>query len=950
LKIDDYRILFEQTPAALIAVDLDGRVVDANARFIDLLGCPISYLSGRHVEDLAGDAVGSQIAAGLARVRHGADASFSINCAGPGQGNGTPRARVKLSLARDASGQPLAFLGMAEAVAGIDCAERPAEQERQHHRAILETLVAHISVLGLDGRIVEFNQAPVSGPCAVGFPIELIPTLPFWELPCWDTAETRARIHEAFLVAREGGASRLSAPIQEREGRRMICDLSLSALRDATGGISNVVVHSLDVTEREAQSARTRELLSIIESAHDLMMSVTPAGRLSFINAMGRTRLGIGMAEDIDELAVAGFLQPETASVLLDMALPAAARDGFWQGEMTYRHRDGSVFQASQVIVCHRRANGDVERFSVVARDITGQKTVERALAASEARWRAVFEFEPDCLKVISAERELLAMNPSGLAMLEAASVDELRLIGLLSVVAPEFRQSYQESVATALAGRPSTLEFRVVGLKGTERWLSTHNVPVKTAGEAAGVAYVLGVTRDVTAERNAAKVLRESEAKLREAQGIAGLGSWEHNMENGTIIWSDEIYNLFEIDRNKIEPSYGSFMEAVHPDDRAMVDGTYRASLAARTPYEITHRLQMRDGRSKYVTGRSVTYFDHDGTPLRSIGTLQDITARREAELALEAAKIAAEAANRAKSLFLSNMSHELRTPLNAVLGFAQLLLFDRRATLAPIQEEHVKDIIAGGQHLLRLINDILDLAKIDVGGADLAIKDVMLDDVMREAVALVRPMTMDRKIALECDARPGTVLRADAVRLKQALLNLLANAIKYNRNSGRIVVTSAEVGDGYLRISVADTGIGIPETRHAEVFRPFSRLSANRQSVEGTGIGLALTKRLIEAMNGRIGFSSKAGEGSTFWIERRWPGASPGLRRLPRPARPALERDAGPFSAADRPAPGRDPRRARYYCGRAPCSPSGCGLASGGPIPQAGKVSRRRRRPGRG
>jgi two-component sensor histidine kinase len=242
----------------------------------------------------------------------------------------------------------------------------------------------------------------------------------------------------------------------------------------------------------------------------------------------------------------------------------------------------------------------------------------------------------------------------------------------------------------------------------------------------------------------------------------------------------------------------------------------------------------------------------------------LQDITARREAELALEAA-IAAEAANRAKSLFLSNMSHELRTPLNAVLGFNCSVRSS--GALAPIQEEHVKDIIAGGQHLLRLINDILDLAKID-GGADLAIKDVMLDDVMREAVALVRPMTMDRKIALECDARPGTVLRADAVRLKQALLNLLANAIKYNRNSGRIVVTSAEVGDGYLRISVADTGIGIPETRHAEVFRPFSRLSANRQSVEGTGIGLALTKRLIEAMNGRIGFSSSR-RGSTFWIE---------------------------------------------------------------------------------
>jgi PAS domain S-box-containing protein len=302
---------------------------------------------------------------------------------------------------------------------------------------------------------------------------------------------------------------------------------------------------------------------------------------------MGRTRLGIGMAEDIDELAVAGFLQPEIASVLLDMALPAAARDGFWQGEMTYRHRDGSVFQASQVIVCHRRANGEVERFSVVARDITGQKTVESALAASEARWRAVFEFEPDCLKVISAERELLAMNPSGLAMLEAASVDELRLIGLLSVVAPEFRQSYQESVATALAGRPSTLEFRVVGLKGTERWLSTHNVPVKTAGEAAGVAYVLGVTRDVTAERNAAKVLRESEAKLREAQGIAGLVGNTHGERHDHLVGRD-LQSLRDRQNKISRPADSSWK----PCTRTTGPWWTHVSRFARrsTPYEITH------------------------------------------------------------------------------------------------------------------------------------------------------------------------------------------------------------------------------------------------------------------------------------------------------------------------------------------------------------------------
>ncbi len=211
--------------------------------------------------------------------------------------------------------------------------------------------------------------------------------------------------------------------------------------------------------------------------------------------------------------------------------------------------------------------------------------------------------------------------------------------------------------------------------------------------------------------------------------------------------------------------------------------------------------------------------------------------------------------------------MSHELRTPMNAIMGFGQMLEYDSQ--LNADQQDNVHEILKAGRHLLGLINEVLDLAKIESGHIDLSLELVQLAGLAKECQQLMQPLAAAKKISLSLDVPIETAVRADKVRLKQVLLNLLSNAVKYNREGGHIHLGVQPAAGERLRISVADSGIGIATERIKDIFQPFNRLGAEHSEIEGTGIGLTITRRLMELMGGEMGVSSQVGVGSTFWIE---------------------------------------------------------------------------------
>ncbi len=378
------------------------------------------------------------------------------------------------------------------------------------------------------------------------------------------------------------------------------------------------------------------------------------------------------------------------------------------------------------------------------------------------------------------------------------------------------------------------------------------------------------GSGEDVT-ERNAiAAELRKNEQKFRSIVQTTSEGYWLIDPDSKkTLEVNSALCNMLGCREEEVLGKTPlSFVDAENAD--IFKEQMALISVSDHRSYDIV--LKTKDGDDVYTHFEESTIRNDDGSPRAAFAFVMDISERVRNQNELLQAKEDAVRANQAKSEFLSSMSHELRTPLNGILGFAQLLEYDPTVPLHERQKDKTDQIIKSGNHLLELIDQVLELAKIEAGKITVSIESLAICDVIEECVPLITTMAEKRDIDLimspdNCD---NVFVRADHTRLKQVLLNVLSNAVKYNRDGGSIKLSGHVDDDGhFLHIEVTDTGMGIPVEHQHNLFEPFERLGREASEIEGTGIGLTITRELMRLMDGEIGFTSEYGTGSTFWID---------------------------------------------------------------------------------
>lgn len=374
---------------------------------------------------------------------------------------------------------------------------------------------------------------------------------------------------------------------------------------------------------------------------------------------------------------------------------------------------------------------------------------------------------------------------------------------------------------------------------------------------------------------------LREAYALLDQAQSIGQMGNWEWDVRTGDLYWSDEIYRINNLEPGSIPATYEGWISFIHPDDRGMVQKAVEEALGG-TPYDIESQIVWPDGTIRYAQNRGAVLFDENGQPLKMRGITLDITERKLAEQQVQTqneslvkanrelavTRKQAETASKLKSQFLATMSHELRTPLNAVIGYAQLQLAGMVGELTDEQYGFQERILANAQHLLMLINEVLDLSKIEAGRLELVQKPFNLRHCLTGIVQQNRILADDKGLAFELnfdDRLPETIV-GDEGRIKQIIINLVSNAIKFT-DAGSVTIDTVLYNKDSWRITVTDTGIGIAPHLQETVFDEF-RQAENGLERGGTGLGLAIVRKLVLMMGGNIRLNSEVGKGSAFII----------------------------------------------------------------------------------
>jgi PAS domain S-box-containing protein len=652
-----------------------------------------------------------------------------------------------------------------------------------------------------------------------------------------------------------------------KDGSRFPALVSVTALRDAQENIIGYLLIGTDNTIRRQADEALRDTDALLRTIHmhSIVSVADRAGHLvdvndSFCEISGYSRDElIGQTHRIINSGV------QSTAFWIDMWTSIAAGKP-WRGEICNRAKSGSLYWVDSIIVPFTSENGQVKKYISIQTDITASKVLVEKYRASEARLDLTgtlaavggWEFDVQSQVLTWAEQtcRLHDVEPGYQPTLEEA----------LSFYPPEARLIKKHAFAQAIEhGIGWDHELPFVTAKGRQLWVRSVGSVEREEGKETRIC---GILQDISERKRSDESRRATEARYGALFQCAPDGIVVADSNSFYLDANDSICEMLGYTRDEFIGLHAT--DIVTEPEMKNIDPALD-TIQNESGYRREWQLRRKDG----------SVFDADVIATKMpdgniLGMIRDITQRKlsdqvlmDTNASLELAKSAAEKANLAKSDFLSSMSHELRSPLNAILGFAQLM---ESAVPPPTdsQTKSIAQIIQAGWYLLQLINEVLDLAVIESGSVSLSCETVSLDDLMLECNNMMEPLAEQRGIRMNFSRFDnGAFVTVDRTRLKQIIINLISNAIKYNREHGTVTVDCLSAGPGRFRISVTDTGMGLSSKKVAQLFSPFNRLGQEAGNIAGTGIGLVVCKRLAELMGGAIGVESIEGVGSTFWCD---------------------------------------------------------------------------------
>ncbi|MCI4356084.1 MAG: PAS domain S-box protein [Thermoplasmata archaeon] len=854
------RGLIESSVDALLTTDVLGVITDVNRQMEVITEVPRDRLIGSPLKAYFRDPARAEAA--VRRVlEQNQLTNYELTLISQA-GSETP-VSFNATTFRDANGALNGIFGAARDVTEQKKLEGEIRESQNYNRSLIEASADALVTVDPSLTISDVNEQMVH---VTGYTrLELIGS----QFPDYFTDPARAAtgVRETLEA---GVVTNYELALRSRHGRIVQVSFNASVFRDTAGRVGGIFASARDITEQKKLQDQLSESQlynrSLIEASPDALFMVDPDLVVTDVNEQMVKLTGVPRESLVGSSFRDYFTDGERAAAGVRRTLQEGAVSNFELG-LKSRNRRHTLVSLNAAVF--KGIEGQIEGIFASARDITEQKKIEEKLREQQNYNRGLIEASPDALVTVDPDLAITDLNEQ---MVRLTGFSRKRLIG------HRFPELFTDPARADEGVRTALRENLVTNYELTLRKRNGQKIPVSfnagkfgdTAGEVRGV---LAAARDITEQK-------KLEAQLRESKNY-NRGLVESNID--ALMTTDLLGVITDVNK-QMEVITGIPREQLvgtpfknYFNDPARADQAIRRVLAENKVTDFEIQMQTASGAVTDISYNATTFKDTEGRLAGVFAAARDVTEQKrlrdqleQRNRELEIQNLRVQEANRLKSEFLASMSHELRTPLNSIIGFSEFLLNGDSTTLDAERREYLGDILNSGNHLLQLINDVLDLAKVESGKMELTPESFAPRQAVDEVASVVKRMVSDKKLKLKTHvARDLTSVWLDPLRFKQILYNLLSNAVKFTDEGGEVEVSVQPQADGFFELKVRDTGIGIAATDIPRLFREFEQLEAGpSRRYQGSGLGLSLTKKLVELHGGRIDVESTPGRGTTFRV----------------------------------------------------------------------------------